>query len=135
VAGSEAAASRRGSGAWVRANLDAEPGAATQPVSGVRPLILLLRDTIGAPSDVRRCAELLIDAGASPSCTTPSADGEWELTASYYAVQRSDLALLRLLVDPPARLSGARARLDPPGTGAAGPASTTRHRLPVRLAR
>jgi len=79
--------------------LDAEPGAATQPVSGVRPLILLLRDTSGAPTDVRRCAELLIDAGASPSCTTPSADGEWELTASYYAVQRSDLALLRLLVE------------------------------------
>lgn len=78
--------------------LDAEPGAATQPVGGIRPLILLLRDTSGSPTDVRRCAELLIDAGASPSSAAPSADGEWELTASYYAVDRSDLALLRLLV-------------------------------------
>lgn len=38
--------------------LDAEPGAATRPVGGIRPLILLLRDTSGSPTDVRRCAEL-----------------------------------------------------------------------------
>jgi ankyrin repeat protein len=79
--------------------LDAEPRVAIEPLGEMSPLLRLLRDTSGAPTDVRRCAELLIDAGASPSTATPSADGEWELTASSYAVQRSDLALVRLLVE------------------------------------
>lgn len=77
---------------------DADGAVATRPLVGVFPLISLLRDSSGTPSDIRRCAELLIDAGADPSSATPSEDGEWELTASYFAVERHDLTLLKLLV-------------------------------------
>lgn len=76
-----------------------DPTAATAAMGGVAPLIALLRDSGGSPGDVRRCAELLLDAGADPASTTPSDDGEWQLTTAYLAVERADLALLTLLVD------------------------------------
>ncbi|MGH3823796.1 MAG: ankyrin repeat domain-containing protein [Pseudonocardiaceae bacterium] len=44
--------------------LHADPAAATAEASGLLPLVVLLRRTIGSPADVRRCAQLLLDAGA-----------------------------------------------------------------------
>jgi ankyrin repeat protein len=80
--------------------LDADSSAAVTRLDGVLPLIVLLRDSAGAPpADVRGCAGLLLQAGADPSSAVPSEDGEWELTASYFAVELQDLALLRLLVE------------------------------------
>ena len=83
----------------VQALLAETRSAATTPIHGVPPLIRLLRDSIGAPDDVRSCAVLLLDAGADPRLTTPSEDGEWELTTCYHAVERQDVSLLKLLLD------------------------------------
>ncbi len=83
----------------LRALLVADKSAATADVAGQPPLIALLRDSNGAPADVRQCTEVLLAAGADPSSSTPSEDGEWALTASYFAVERQDLALLTMLFD------------------------------------
>lgn len=81
-----------------------DPGLALRPLtSGEVPLIRLLRDSDGTPKDVAGCAGVLLDAGASPSSSVLSEDGQWALTACYYAVERGNLALLRLLVDGGAR--------------------------------
>jgi len=73
--------------------------AATAVVAGMPPLITLLRRSSGTPSDVRRCAVLLLDAGADPSSAAPPEDGgEWETSALFYAVERRDLTLVQLLL-------------------------------------
>lgn len=73
--------------------------AATAVVAGIPPLITLLRRSGGTPSDVRRCAVLLLDAGADPSsAATPEDDGEWATSALFYAVERRDLTLVQLLL-------------------------------------
>jgi len=50
--------------------LRAEPSDATRPVQGLAPLTMLLRRSTGRPANVRRCAELLLDAGADPGAHT-----------------------------------------------------------------
>ncbi len=72
---------------------------------GATPLIRLLRDSTGTPSDIVRCATTLLKAGADPSSSVPSDDGEWALTACYFAVERQDLSLLRLIVESGAVLA------------------------------
>lgn len=79
------------------AHLGADPAAATTPVDGLVPLLALLRRSTGTPSGVRRCAELLLDAGADPNSRVEH-DG-WSQSALFDAVQRRDLALIRLLLD------------------------------------
>lgn len=83
----------------LRALLAGDRSAVATPIHGAPPLLWLLAESTGAPGDVRSCAELLLDAGADPSATTPSEDGEWELTTCYHAVDRQDLSLLRLLLE------------------------------------
>lgn len=78
--------------------LHTDPTLAVSPLSGVPALLRLLRDSVGAPADVRGCAEQLLEAGADPTATVSASNGEWELTTSYFAVERSDLSLLRLLL-------------------------------------
>ena len=77
----------------------AAPGAATTPIGGLPPLLVLLRRSTGTPADVRACVELLLDAGADPSSHETENGGEWHRSALYEAVRRSDLALARLLLD------------------------------------
>lgn len=73
--------------------------AATAVVAGMPPLITLLRRSSGTPSDVRRCAVLLLDGGADPNSAAPPEDGgEWETSALFYAVERRDITLLQLLL-------------------------------------
>ncbi len=79
--------------------LAAEPGAATADVAGLPPLLVLLRRGTGTPSDVRRCAELLLDAGADPDSRTTEDGGQWYRSALFEAVERRDLALAQLLVE------------------------------------
>ncbi|WP_233159145.1 ankyrin repeat domain-containing protein [Pseudonocardia sp. MH-G8] len=78
--------------------LSADPAAATAPVAGLPPLLVLLRRATGAPADVRRCAELLLDAGADAGNRTAEDGGDWYRSALFEAVERHDLALARLLV-------------------------------------
>jgi hypothetical protein len=79
--------------------LRADPAAATTPVDGVVPLLVLLHRSIGTPGDVRKCAGLLIDAGADPSSRIEQDGGQWAITALFRAVDRGDAALVRLLVE------------------------------------
>lgn len=74
------------------------PAAAVAPVDGLPPLLVLLRRSIGTAPAVRQVAELLLDAGADPSSGTAE-DGGWRRTAVFDAVERHDLALVRLLLD------------------------------------
>ncbi|MEJ3656300.1 ankyrin repeat domain-containing protein [Actinomycetes bacterium KLBMP 9759] len=85
--------------ALMRTALDADRGAATAPVDGLPPLLALLRDSAGAPSDIRACAELLLDAGADPESHTVEWGGEGRRTALFDAVERADAGLVRLLVE------------------------------------
>jgi hypothetical protein len=71
---------------------------ATAPVAGLPPLLSLLRHATGAPADVRRCAELLLDAGADADSRTVENGGEWYRSALFEAVERRDPTLARLLV-------------------------------------
>jgi ankyrin repeat protein len=79
--------------------LDAEPASATAPVDDLPPLLVLLRRSTGSGADVRQCARLLLDAGADPHSHTVEWGGEGRQTALFDAVERSDLALVRLLLD------------------------------------
>jgi hypothetical protein len=83
----------------LRVLLEADTSTATARLDGLLPLIVLLRDCDGAPRQLRSCVELLLAAGADPSSAVASGDGEWQLTASYFAVERQDLAMLRLLIE------------------------------------
>jgi ankyrin repeat protein len=76
-------------------HLQSEPGAANTAVASLPPLLTLLRRSVGTPADIRRCAELLLDAGADPDSRV---DHEgWRQSALFDAVERRDLALVRLL--------------------------------------
>jgi hypothetical protein len=86
----------------------ADPGAlaplltvhgATAPVGGLPPLLALLRRSVGTAADVRRCAEMLLAAGADPNSRVDEEGGEWHRSALFEAVERHDLALARLLSD------------------------------------
>lgn len=77
----------------------ADPSAATAAVDGLAPLLALLRRSTGAPADVRTCAGLLLDAGADPDSHTVEWGGQGRMSALFDAVERSDLALVRLLLE------------------------------------
>jgi ankyrin repeat protein len=79
--------------------LEAEPAVATTPIDGLAPLLVLLHRSTGSPSEVRACAQLLLDAGADPNSHTVEWGGEGRMTALFDAVERSDLQLGRLLVE------------------------------------
>jgi hypothetical protein len=72
---------------------------ATAPVGGLPPLLALLRRSTGAPADVRRCAGMLLAAGADANSRSAEDGGEWHRSALFEAVERRDLALARLLVE------------------------------------
>lgn len=75
--------------------LDARSAAAS--IDGLAPLLVLLRRCTGTAADLRRCAALLLDAGADPDTHTD--EGDWVRSALFEAVERDDLALVRLLLD------------------------------------
>jgi ankyrin repeat protein len=79
--------------------LRAEPEAATAEVDGLAPLLVLLRRSTGSPADVRSCARLLLDAGADPNSHTVEWGGQGRMSALFAAVERSDLELVRLLLE------------------------------------
>jgi ankyrin repeat protein len=79
--------------------LSADPASATARVDGLAPLLVLLRRSIGTPTDVRTCARLLLDAGADPDSHTVEWAGEGRMTALFDAVERGDVALTRLLIE------------------------------------
>jgi hypothetical protein len=89
----------RGDAEEMAAVLRADPPAATAPVGGLPPLLALLRRSAGTAPGVRECARLLLDAGADPDSHTVEGGGEWRRTALFDAVERRDLALVRLLVE------------------------------------
>ncbi|MGH3751917.1 MAG: ankyrin repeat domain-containing protein [Pseudonocardiaceae bacterium] len=60
---------------------------------------MLLRRSIGSPADVRSGARLLLDAGADPDSHTIEWGGEGQMSALFDAVERGNLALVRLLVE------------------------------------
>jgi len=72
---------------------------ATAPVGGLPPLLALLRRSTGAPADVRRCAGMLLAAGADADSRSAEDGGEWHRSALFEAVERRDLALARQLVE------------------------------------
>jgi ankyrin repeat protein len=78
-------------------HLKADPDTATTAVGELAPLLALLRRSTGAPGDVRRCADLLLEAGADPNSRVDHED--WSQSALFDAVERGDLALVRLLLD------------------------------------
>jgi ankyrin repeat protein len=79
--------------------LRADPSAATAPVGGLPPLILLLRRSTASAAAVRECARLLLDAGADANSHTVEWGGEGRMTALFDAVERRDLQLARLLIE------------------------------------
>ncbi len=76
----------------------ADRSAASTNIRGASPLVVLLRDSVGTPADLRLCLSLLLETGADPSASVPAEDGEW-LSASYFAVERRDRTLIQMLVD------------------------------------
>ena len=85
--------------AALMSHLRADAMSSTTPVAGLVPLLTLLRRSTGAPADVRRCVELLLDAGADPDSHTVEDGGQFRLSALFAAVERGDLALVRLLLE------------------------------------
>ena len=79
--------------------LQAEPAAAVADVQGLPPLHVLLRRATGARAEVGDCARLLLDAGADPDSHTVEWGGEGRMSALFDAVEREDVALVRLLVE------------------------------------
>jgi hypothetical protein len=79
--------------------LESDPASATAEITGLPPLVVLLRRSIGSPDDVRHCTKLLLDAGADPDSHTVESGGEGSMAAPFAAVERGDLALVRLLLD------------------------------------
>jgi ankyrin repeat protein len=81
------------------AALEADPASVTTEISGLPPLLVLLRRSIGSPADVRQCTRELLDAGADPDSHTLEWEGEGVMSALFAAVERRDLTLVRLLLD------------------------------------
>jgi hypothetical protein len=79
--------------------LRADPAAATAPLDGLPPLLVLLHRSTGTAADVRDCARVLLEGGADPDGHTIEWDGQGRQTALFDAVERRDLALARLLVE------------------------------------
>jgi len=79
--------------------LRADATAVTAAVDGLAPLLVLLRRSIGSPAEVRACATLLLDAGAGPDSHTIEWGGEGRRSVLCDAVERGDLALVRLLAE------------------------------------
>jgi ankyrin repeat protein len=79
--------------------LRAEPVAATTPVDGPAPLLLLLRRSSGAPAHVYDCARQLLDAGADPDSHTIEWDGAGRMSALFDAVERGSVPLVQLLIE------------------------------------
>jgi ankyrin repeat protein len=79
--------------------LAADRASAAAEISGLPPLLVLLRRSIGSPADIRHCTRLLFDAGADPDSHTVEWGGEGSMSALFAAVERRDLALVRLLLD------------------------------------
>lgn len=84
--------------AALSAQLRSDTTAATAPIAGLPPLPALLRRSTGSPMPVRTCVRLLLDAGADPNCSIPQDGGQWGISALYAAVDRGDVALVRLLL-------------------------------------
>lgn len=72
---------------------------ATAPVDGRSPLTVLLRESTGSRDDIRGCARLLLDAGADPDSHTVEWDSQGIRSALFDAVEREDVALVRLLIE------------------------------------
>lgn len=85
--------------AALASHLEADPTAATSEVGGLAPLLVVLRRSTGSPADVRGCVRLLLDAGADPDSNTIEWDGQGRMSALFDAVERGDLALVRLLLE------------------------------------
>jgi hypothetical protein len=79
--------------------LSADRAAATTPVDGQPPLLLLLRRSVGAPDQVRVCARMLLDADADPDSHTIEWGGEGRRSALFDSVERGDVQLVRMLLD------------------------------------
>jgi hypothetical protein len=79
--------------------LRTEPEAATAEIDGLPPLLVLLRRSDGAPTDLRSCARLLLDAGADPNSHTVEWGGQGRMSALFGAVEHSDLELVRMLLE------------------------------------
>jgi len=72
---------------------------AARAIDGLAPLTMLLRRSTGCAASVRRCAELLLDAGADPDAYTIEWDGQGRMSALFDAVERGDVELARLLAE------------------------------------
>jgi ankyrin repeat protein len=83
----------------LRALLRVEPEAAQSPIGDLAPLLVLLRDSDGAPCDLRACVALLLDAGADPNASVELDQGDWRMSALFLATGKHDLSLVRLLLD------------------------------------
>lgn len=79
--------------------LQADPAAATAEVDGLAPLLVLLRRSTGSSADIRGCARLLLDGDADPNSHTIEWGGQGQMSALFDAVERGDLALVRLLIE------------------------------------
>jgi hypothetical protein len=79
--------------------LEADPASATAEITGLQPLLVLLRRSLGSPDDVRNCTKLLLDAGADPDSNTLEWGGRGLMSALFASVERRDPALIRLLLD------------------------------------
>lgn len=78
--------------------LSADPEAATAPVAGEPPLLVLLRRSRSTPEAVLTCARLLLDVGADPNSHTMSSYGRLQ-SALLEAVLSRDFALAELLIE------------------------------------
>jgi ankyrin repeat protein len=85
--------------AALTALLRADQGVATADVGGLPPLLALLRRSTAAPSRIRDCTRVLLDAGADPNSHTVEWGGQGRRSAVFDAVKRDDLELVRLLLD------------------------------------
>lgn len=85
--------------AALSALLDADAASVTTKIGGLVPLLVLLRRSTGSAIDIRRCARLLLDAGADPNSFARERGGLSRRSALLYAVQRRDLELIRLLIE------------------------------------
>jgi ankyrin repeat protein len=79
--------------------LQAGPTAATTPVGGLAPLLVLLQRSTGTPAEVLGCARMLLEEGADPDSHTIEWGGQGRMSALFAAVERGDAELVRVLVE------------------------------------